>query len=452
MKGNQHTAAESVHPVDERLPLYRLFPLGLQHVLVMYASTIAVPFIVAAGLGLPREDIVHLVAADLLLCGLGTILQSFRIWKMGAGLPLVVGASFNLIAPMVLIGNDYSLPVLYGSIFASGIIVFLIAPYFTRLLRYFPPVVVGVSITLIGINLMPAGFGLILGRNPSSPDYADPTNMLIAAFSMFFVVFLYKVLPRLWSQLSILLAMFIGILFSYFMGVLDLSGVAQGTLIQLPHAFHWGLPEFRILPIFSLVLVWLVMMIESVGQIAAVGKIVEKRVTPSLIASALRVDGFVTMLGGVFQSFGYITFTQNVGVVSLTGVRSRFVTVAAGVILLALSLFPFIGRFVAVIPNAVLGGVTLIMFATVAVIGIQIMSRVNFDSIGNIVIASLSLALGTVPVMAPHAYDAFPPEIRLFMNSGIAVGAVVAIVLNIVFNVWGKEQEQEEDDLIHLNE
>lgn len=425
-----------VHPVDERLPLFRLLPLGLQHVLVMYSSTIAVPFIVASGLGLPKSDIVHLVAADLLLCGLGTILQSLRIWKVGAQMPLVVGASFNLIAPMLVIGKGFGMQELYGAIFASGILVFLIAPYFTKLMKYFPPLVIGVSILLIGINLMPAGIGLIFGRNPGSPDFADPSNLFLGFVSMAIVVVLYRVLPARWAQLSILISMIAGVIVAFFMGKMKVSGIVGGPIIAPPEVFFWGFPKFNLVAILSLMVIWLVMMIESVGQIVAVGKIVEKRAKPSTISGALRVDGLMTMLGGVFQSFGYITFTQNVGVVSLTGVRSRFVTVAAGTILIVLSIFPILGRFVAAIPAPVLGGVTLIMFATVAVIGIEILAKIDFTRLGNIVAAALSLGLGTIPVLLPTAYDKFPPQIKAFLHSGVAVGAITVIFLNLLFNHW----------------
>ncbi|WHZ10200.1 MAG: Xanthine permease [Burkholderiaceae bacterium] len=439
-------ATSAAAPVNERLPITRLIPLGLQHVLVMYSSTIAVPFIVAAGLNLPKADIVHLVAADLLLCGIGTILQSLRIWKVGAQMPLVVGASFNLVAPMIVIGNGFNLQVLYGSILTSGILVFLIAPYFTKLLRFFPPLVIGVAITLIGINLIPAGLGLIFGRNPASPDYAAPLNLSIAAISMALVVFFYRILPERWAQLSILISMALGILVAYFLGAMNVSGIVSGPVIAPPKAFYFGWPQFNVVAILSLLVVWLVMMIESVGQIVAVGKIVHKRAKPSTVASALRVDGLMTALGGVFQSFGYITFTQNVGVVSLTGVKSRFVTVTAGIILVILSVFPILGRFVAAVPNAVLGGVTLIMFSTVAVIGIQILARIDFDKIGNIVAVALSLGLGTIPVLAPHAYDKFPHQIQLFMHSGVAVGSVTVILLNLIFNYWVKDRPAEDAD------
>ncbi len=314
--------------VDEVLPVRRLLPLGLQHVLVMYSSTIAVPFIVAAGLDLPKEDIVHLVAADLLLCGIGTILQSLRIWKVGARMPLVVGASFNLIAPMLVIGNGYGMQVLYGSILASGLLVFLIAPFFTKLLRYFPPLVVGVSITLIGINLLPAGIGLIFGQDPTSEDYGSPSNILLAIICIALVITLYRVLPKRWTQLAILAAMLLGTAIAFGMGKMDLSGVTEGPVVAPPEVFFWGLPQLNLVATMSMMVIWLVMMIESVGQMVAVGKIVGRRATPSTIAGALRTDGLMTALGGIFQSFGYITFTQNVGVVSLTGVKSRFVTVA----------------------------------------------------------------------------------------------------------------------------
>lgn len=435
--GNRASEAPR-RPVDERLPLYKLGPLGLQHVLVMYSSTIAVPFIVAAGLDLPQDDIIHLVAADLLLCGIGTLLQSIGIWKVGARMPLVVGASFNLIAPMLVVGRGYGLQVMYGSIFASGVLVFLLAPVFTKLLRFFPPLVIGTSITLIGLNLMPSGIGLIFGQDSGSPDYGSLKNILLATACIGLVVVLYRCLPQRWSQLAILLSLLIGAFIGFMMGMMDTGPILDGPVIAPPEIFFYGLPEFHVVAIMSMMVVWLVMMIESLGQIIAVGDIVDKPATAKDVAAALRTDGLISALGGVIQSFGYITFTQNVGVVSLTKVRTRFVTAAAGVILVILSLFPILGRFVARIPAPVLGGVTLTMFATVAVIGIRILSTIDYGRIGNTVTVSLALGIGIVPAMAPDAYQKFPEELQMFLDSGVASGTVVVILLNLVFNHWIK--------------
>lgn len=423
-----------VHPVDEVPSAGRLGALGLQHVLVMYASTIAVPFIVAAGLGLPNEAIVHLVAADLFLCGVGTLLQSIGVWKVGARMPLVIGASFNLIAPMLVIGNTYGIQVMYGSVLLSGIVVFFCAPVFVKIMRFFPPLVVGTAITLIGINLIPAGLGLIVGQNPESPSYGSLGDIGLAAICIVLVVLLYRLLPSFLSSLAILIALVLGAGVAFLLGRGDVSGILEGPIVSAPELFYFGLPEFNIIATLSMVIVWFVMMIESVGQIVAVGDLVEKPAKGQDVAKALRADGLTSALGGVFQSFGYITFTQNVGVLSLTRVKSRFVTAVAGLILVVLGLFPVLGRVVAAIPEPVLGGVTLAMSATVAVIGIKILARVDYERVGNVVAVAVSLGIGVIPVLAPSFYQNFPKEAQLFLHSGVAAGAVSVFLLNLLFN------------------
>ncbi|MBO2447495.1 purine permease [Actinomadura barringtoniae] len=421
------------HPVDEMPPPRRLVPLAIQHVLVMYASTIAVPLIVAAGLGLPARDVVHLVAADLLLCGIGTLLQSVGVWRIGARLPLVIGAAYNGVVPMVLIGTEYGLPVMYGSIMIAGVFMALCAPLFGRLLRFFPPVVVGTTITLIGITLVPAGARMIFGGKPGDPGFGAPSGIALGGLTLLTVVLLYRFLPPLLAQLSILAAMVIVTVVAVFTGHADFGGVGHGAIAGFPEAFHFGAPSFNLVACLSLVLIQFVLMVETSGQVLAVGEAVQRPASTRDVAAALRADGLVSALGGVFQSFVYITFTQNIGVVTLTRVRSRWVTAGAGAILVLMSVFPVFGRVVASVPKPVLGGATLAMFATVAVIGLRILADVKRDT-SNLVIIAVSLAVGLVPMALPGAYGELPESVRMFLDSGVAAGTITAVLLNLLFH------------------
>ncbi|MGI5162827.1 nucleobase:cation symporter-2 family protein [Spirillospora sp. CA-253888] len=421
------------HPVDAVPRPGRLIPLGAQHVLVMYASTIAVPLILAAGLGLPARDVVALVAADLLLCGVGTLLQSAGVWRVGARLPLVIGAAYNGVVPMVLIGTEYGLAVMYGSVLIAGLVMVAFAPVFGRLLRFFPPVVVGTTITLIGITLIPAGARMVFGGKPGDPGFGAVSGIVLGAVTLLVVVLLYRFLPPLMSQLAILIALIGVTVGAAFAGHADFGGVGDGALVGFPEPFHFGAPSFDLVACLSLVLIQFVLMVETAGQVLAVGEAVDKPASRREIAAALRADGAVTALGGVFQSFVYITFTQNIGVVTLTKVRSRWVTAAAGVILVLMSVFPVFGRVVAAVPKPVLGGATLAMFATVAVVGLRMLANARRDT-ANLVIVAVSLGVGLVPMALPGAYGQFPQWAQLFLNSGVAVGTVTAVLLNLLFH------------------
>lgn len=436
------------HPVDAVPPLGRLIPLGVQHVLVMYASTIAVPLIVAAGLGLPARDVVALVAADLLLCGVGTLLQSAGVWRVGARLPLVIGAAYNGVVPMVLIGAEYGIPVMYGSIVLAGVFMVAFAPLFGRLLRFFPPVVVGTTITLIGITLVPAGARMVFGGKPGDPAFGAPSGIALGGLTLLVVVLLYRFLPPLLGQLAILAGMVLVTAVALLAGQADFGGVGHGAVASAPEPFHFGYPSFDVVACLSLVLIQFVLMVETSGQVLAVGEAVERPASRRDVIAALRADGVVSTLGGVFQSFMYITFTQNIGVVTLTRVRSRWVTATAGAILVLMSVFPVFGRVVASVPKPVLGGATLAMFATVAVVGLRILADVRRDT-ANLVIVAVSLAVGLVPMAVPGAYDRLPQSARMFLDSGVAVGTLAAVLLNLLFHhlPWPRWERPEEETI-----
>ncbi|MCK2241570.1 MULTISPECIES: nucleobase:cation symporter-2 family protein [unclassified Crossiella] len=422
----------NVHPVDERLGAGRLAVLGLQHVLVLYAGAVAAPVVLAAGLGLPAADVVYLVATDLLLCGLGTLLQSLGVWKVGVRMPMVLGAAFTSVAPMLVIAQGHDIRTMYGALLVSGVFMVLAAPLFARLLRFFPPVVMGTAITLIGIQLVPVAAGMIVGVNPAAPGFGGPGAIGLALVVVVVVVAVHRFLPSGVRQVSILLGLLVGTGVAVVLGLVDLGAVFRGPVVGFPEPFHFGLPSFEWSAILSLIIIQIVIMVECAGQVQAVGTAVDKPVGPADVAASLRADGLITMLASVFQSFMYVTYAQNIGMVSVTKVRSRYVTAVAGGIALALSFFPFMGRVVSVVPQPVLGGAALVMVATVALVGVRILSTVDLQDGRNLVVVAVSVGVGLLPTVQPAFYSQFPPSAQLFLSSSVATGTVVAFVLNLV--------------------
>jgi uric acid transporter len=425
--------------VDERLPVGRTALIGLQHVLVMYAGAVVVPLVVGAGLGLRESDIADLVSIDLVLAGVGTVLQALGAWKFGIRMPLVVGAASNGIVPMVLVGQSKGLPTVYGSLLVVGVIWLLAAPLFTRLLRLFPAVVTGTVITLIGLTLIPIGLKLIAGSDPTSSAYGAPRNIALAAFTLALMALFHRVLRGFLGQLSILFALVIGAVVGWTFGLSNLSRVGDGPIIGMLTPFHFGALQFDPPSILLFLVIAFVLMVEGTGQGLAVGEIVGAEVGPDEIARLLRVDGLMTALSGVFNGFAYTTFGQNIGLIALTRVRSRFPVAFGGAILILLGVVQPVGRVVAAIPSAVIGAAALVTFAALTVAGIQLLAKVDFTRPANLMIVLLALGVGLVPAGAPQFYKQFPPSVQLVLNSGVACGTILAVVLNLLFHRRGAD-------------
>lgn len=430
-----------VHPVDEVLPKGKLFAYGMQHVMAMYAGCVAVPLIIANALGMSKEQLIYLINADLLTVGIATIIQSLGVLNMGSKLPVVQGVSFAAVTPMVLIGKEFGIQGIFGSVMAAGLLAYLISPYFGRLIRFFPPIVTGTIITIIGISLMPVAVRWAGGGVPGLPGFGSVQNIALALMVLCLVTVFYRYLTGFWSNIAVLLGLVGGTLIAFALGVTDFSKVATAAWFGVATPFAFGMPVFDIPSILSLTLVMLVIMTETTGDMIAVGEIVGKPVTQKDLVRGLRADGFSTMLGGVMNTFPYSAFAQNVGLVSLTGVRSRFVIVAAGAILVALGLFPKAAAVVSAIPTPVLGGAGIAMFGMVAVSGIRSLSKVQFEGNHNSMIVAISLGVGLIPLAVPTFYHQFPSWAQLILHSGITVGSLLAVLLNFCFNEIGKTTE-----------
>lgn len=437
MNKKTRTTARSVaaRPEDEKLPIGASFAYGFQHVLTMYGGIIAPPLIIGAAAGMPSSDIGLLIAACLFIGGLATLLQTLGIPFFGAQLPLVQGVSFSGVATMtVIVSEGGGIQTIFGAVMVSALIGLAITPIFSKIIRFFPPVVTGTVITIIGLTLMPVAANWAMGGNSTADDYGSMANIGLAALTLAIVLLLSKVGSGAISRLSILLAIVIGTLIAIPLGMADFSAVGTGPIFSFPTPFAFGLPIFDIAAIISMFIVVLVTLIETSADILAVGEIVETKVDSRRIGDGLRADMLSSAISPIFGSFTQSAFAQNVGLVAVTGVKSRFVVSAGGVILVVLGLLPVLGRVVAAVPTAVLGGAGVVLFGTVAASGIRILSKVEYKNNMNLIVVAASLGFGMIPIAAPTFYEQFPSWFATIFHSGISSAAVMAILLNVLFN------------------
>ena len=469
----------AVHPVDERLPAPRLAALGLQHVLVMYAGAIAVPLIVGRALQLSPEQVALLISADLFCCGIVTLVQSLGMTRwFGIRLPVMMGVTFAAVGPMVAFAN--AMPgvdgarAIFGAIIGAGVLSMLLAPAVSKLLRFFPPVVTGTIIAIIGISLMRVGVGWAMGgpapmaqsvdvpqlvamvdnakaaaaaasapvvklAGPipmrDNPNYGALDNMAIAGAVLVFILLLVKYAKGFVANISVLLGIVAGCAVALALGKMHFDKVAKAHWFDVVTPFAFGMPTFDPVMILTMTLVMIVVMIESTGMFLALSDITGKKIGQPELAAGLRTDGLGTLIGGIFNTFPYTSFSQNVGLVGVTGVRSRWVCVAGGVIMIVLGMLPKMAAFVESIPTFVLGGAGLVMFGMVAATGIRILSTVDYKgNRHNLYIVALSIGFGLIPLVAPRWTQQMAHGLHPLLESGILLTAVAAVLLNIFFN------------------
>jgi len=429
------TVKPTTRPEDERLSLGSTFAYGFQHVLTMYGGIIAPPLVIGQAAGLKPDEIGVLIASCLFMGGAATLLQTLGIKFFGSQLPLVQGVSFAGVATMgAIVSQGGGLPAVFGSVIVASIIGLIIAPLFSQILRFFPPVVTGTVITTIGLTLMPVAGNWVMGGNAKADNYGSMANVGLAGLTFVIVLVLSKVGSATISRLSILLAMVIGTIIAVFTGQANFSTVGNGPIFAFPTPFAFGMPTFNVAAIISMFIVILVTLTETSADIIAVGEIVGTKVDRKRVADGLRADMISSAVSPVFGSFTQSAFAQNVGLVAITGIKSRFVVSAGGVILIVLGLLPVMGRVVGAVPMPVLGGAGIVLFGTVAASGIRTLSTVDYKGNMNLIIVASSLGFGMLPVVKPDIYHAFPDWFVTIFHSGISSAAIMAILLNLLFN------------------
>ncbi|WP_298960327.1 nucleobase:cation symporter-2 family protein [uncultured Methylobacterium sp.] len=448
--------APHVDPVEERPPLGKLIPLALQHVLVMYAGAVAVPLIIGRALGLSPGDIAVLISADLFACGLATLVQCAGPPGIGIRLPVMMGVTFAAVGPMLAMAAtpEVGLLGIYGSVIAAALFGLVVAPSVSRLLPLFPPVVTGTIILVIGISLMRVGINWAGGGLPTvtrmvdgvpgnfpNPAYGGLSGLGIALFVLLVILALIKWGTGFLANVAVLLGIVAGSVLASVLGLMHFDRVAAAPWFAPVLPFHFGWPSFHLVPIVTMCVVMVVVMIESLGMFLALAEITGRPVDGAALARGLRADGLGTLLGGVFNTFPYTSFSQNVGLVGVTGVRSRFVTVAGGVIMLILGLLPKMAALVEAVPQVVLGGAGLVMFGMVAATGARILATVDFrTNQKNMFVVAVAVGFGMIPLVAPTFFRNLPHALHPLLESGILLAALVAVLLNAVFNGLGSAE------------
>jgi uric acid transporter len=441
---------QDVHPVDEVLPVPQLLVLGVQHVLVMYAGAVAVPLILGRALKLSPEDVAFLISADLFACGLATLVQCVGFPGVGIRLPVMMGVTFASVGPMLAMAAapDVGLLGIYGSVIAAGVFALVAAPLVGRLLPLFPPVVTGTIILVIGISLMRVGINWAGGGLPtltkmvdgapvtvSNPGYGQLQGLGIALFVLLVILALIRWGGGFIASIAVLLGIIAGAVLASILGMMHVDKVAAAAWVDVVVPFRFGVPQFHAVPILTMCIVMVVVMIESLGMFLALSEMTGRKLDTAALARGLRADGVGTILGGIFNTFPYTSFSQNVGLVGVTGVKSRWVTATGGCIMLALGLIPKLSALVAAVPVVVLGGGGVVMFGMVAATGVRILTGVDFKANRfNLFIVAISVGFGMIPLVAGNFFAHTPAALHPLLESGILLAAIVSVLLNLFFN------------------
>jgi NCS2 family nucleobase:cation symporter-2 len=430
----------ALSPADQRLPLMQLLLVGFQHVLLMYGGAVAVPLIVGQAAGLSREEIAFLINADLLVAGIATIVQSLGLGPVGIRMPVMMGASFAAVGSMVVMAGMPGVGIqgIFGATIAAGFFGLLIAPFMSRIVRFFPPLVTGTVITSIGLTLFPVAVNWAGGGNQAS-QFGALEYLSIAALVLGTILLVNRFLKGFWVNVSVLIGMALGYALAGACGMVDLNGLDETPWFQMVEPLHFGMPKFELASVLSMCLVVVIIFVESTGMFLALGKITGREVCPNALRRGLLCDAGASFLAGFFNTFTHSSFAQNIGLVQMTGVRSRYVTVAAGAFLIGLSLLPKAAFLVASIPPAVLGGAGLAMFGMVAATGIKILHEADISDRRNQLLVAVSMGMGMAPVVRPELFAQLPHWMEPITHSGIAMATVSALTLNLLFNILGEK-------------
>lgn len=416
----------------------KAFTFGVQHLLAMYTGAVLVPIIIGGGLGMTTKQITYLIAIDLFMCGVATLLQVWRGKYFGIGLPVVLGCTFTAVTPIILIGNDVSINAIYGSIIASGLIIILIAGVFGKIVKFFPPIVTGSVVTIIGISLLPTALNNIAGGQDAE-NFGSNENILLAAITLVVIILVYRFTKGFMRAIAILVGMIVGSIAGLMMGVVSFAPVADAGWFHMVQPFYFGKPEFHLESILVMTLIGMVSLVESTGVYYALSDICKQPIKSKDLAKGYRSEGLASIIGGIFNAFPYTTYSQNVGLVKMTGVKERKVIFVTGFLLIILGFLPKFAAITQVIPTAVLGAAMVAMFGLVITQGMTMLAPEIAKSMENALIVACAIGLGVGVSVVPGIFAELPTTLGNLLSNGIVTGSLTAIVLNILFNMVGKK-------------
>lgn len=421
----------TVYQLDGKIPVKQAIPFGLQHILAMFVANIAPIFIVAGACGLSSENTAMLIQSAMIIAGIGTLVQLFPLWKIGSGLPIVMGISFTFVSVFCYIGVEYGYNTIVGAVLVGGIVEGVLGLFAKYWLRIITPIVAASVVTAIGFSLLSVGASSF-GGGSGSTEFGSATNWILGMITLVSCILFNIFAKSFWKQLSVLFGLVVGYIVAIIMGVVDFSSLQNTAIIALPSIMPFK-PEFNINAIVSVTLIFLVSATETIGDTSALASSgLGRNATIKETAGSIACDGFVSSLSSVFGCLPITSFSQNVGLVAMTKVVNRFAIAAGAIIMIIAGVFPIFGSILATLPEAVLGGCTLMMFGNIVISGLQMIGKCGFTQ-RNITIAALSLSIGIGFTQVPEIFSIFP-EItqKVFAENCVAVVFLVSVILSLV--------------------
>lgn len=431
MESNKKSSIENIYKLDGYIPLSKALPFGLQHILAMFVANITPIFIVAGACGLSSEQTINLVQCAMLIAGIGTLIQLFPLWHIGSGLPIVLGISFTFVSVFCVIGTSYNYNTIIGAILIGGCIEGVLGLFAKYWYKIVAPIVAANVVTAIGFSLLPVG-AASFGGGQSSQNFGSWQNLLLGTITLICCLVFNILAKSFWKQLSVLFGLIAGYIVACCMGMVDFSGLAGQKLISLPHFLPFT-PEFHLGPIITICLIFLVSATEAIGDASALCMTgLNRKITDREISGSLACDGFISTLSGFFGCMPITSFSQNVGLVAMTKVVNRKAIAAGAGIMILAGFFPFIGALLNTLPEAVLGGCTIMIFGNIIVSGIQMISHCGFSP-RNITITATSLSIGLGFTQVPEIFHQLPATVQnIFADNCVATVFVIAILMNLI--------------------
>lgn len=433
-KNSKHSNASvaNIYKLDGMVPVQNAIPFGLQHILAMFVSNIAPILIVGGASGLSEQNIAALIQSAMLIAGIGTLVQLFPIFhKIGSGLPIIMGISFTFVSILCFIGAQYGYGTIMGAVLIGGIIEGVLGLFAKYWLKLISPIVSASVVTAIGFSLLSVG-ATSFGGGSGSADFGSAQNWILGTVTLLCCILFHIFAKSYYKQLSVLFGLIVGYILAIAMGMVDFSSLAGTSIIAIPHLMPFKM-EFRLDAIVSVVLIFLVSATETIGDTSALASSgLNRYATEEETSGSIACDGFVSAISSLFGCLPITSFSQNVGLVAMTKVVNRFTIATGAIIMILAGIFPVFGALLSTLPEAVLGGCTIMMFGTIVVSGLQMISKCGFSQ-RNIVIAALSLSVGLGFTQCENLFAIFPQIIQtVFAQNCVAVVFIVAIVLNLI--------------------
>ena len=428
---NSTVSTANLYKLDGKIPVTQAIPFGLQHILAMFVANISPILIVAGACNLSASQTAMLIQSAMIIAGIGTLIQLFPIWRIGSGLPIVMGISFTFVSVFCYIGPTYGYNAIVGAILVGGIIEGVLGLFAKYWIKLIAPIVAASVVTAIGFSLLSVGASSF-GGGSGTENFGSAKNWIIGTVTLLSCIIFNIFAKSYLKQLSVLFGLIVGYIVAACMGVIDFSALQNTSIIAFPSIMPFK-PEFNINAIISVTLIFLVSATETIGDTSALAASgLNRDVTLKETSGSIACDGFISALSSVFGCLPITSFSQNVGLVAMTKVVNRFAIAAGAVTMLLAGIFPFFGSLLATLPDAVLGGCTLMMFGNIVVSGLQMIGKCGYTQ-RNITIAALSLSIGIGFTQVPEIFAIFPKIVEtVFAENCVAVVFIVSIILNLV--------------------